>query len=364
MPALLLVMWITFSLINPQYLSPRNLSNLMIELSATATLSVGMLLVLLPGHTDLSAGSGAALAGGTAAVLITQSGLPAAVAIPASIGVCVAAYTLLGRFIVNNRIQAFIVTLAALLIFRGIHREIINDHTIPVTRGGEANLYSLLTTWYLPATVAGVLAAVLLGGGLLLELKRRARMAAAGAAPEAKEDLFLRWLVMAQAVALAIILCGQHNGVPLCFLILCAVAAGVHILTKHTAFGRHLYAIGGNEEAAVISGIRVQRTVIIAFALLGGIVAIAGLMQTAYGGHSTPDLGELMELNAIAACVIGGASLKGGRGAVLGALFGALLMASLNNGLTLLSVEDRRKLIANGLVLGFAVWVDARFSRR
>ncbi|HXG49748.1 MAG TPA: ABC transporter permease, partial [Methylomirabilota bacterium] len=148
------------------------------------------------------------------------------------------------------------------------------------------------------------------------------------------------------------------------FLILCAVAATVHALTRHTPFGRYLYAIGGNEEAAVISGVPTDKVVVLAFTLLGGIVAITGFMQTAYSGASTTTVGDLMELDAIAACVIGGTSLKGGRGSVMGALFGALIMASLLNGMTLLAVSPESKFIVRGLVLGFAVWMDVRFGRR
>ena len=134
--------------------------------------------------------------------------------------------------------------------------------------------------------------------------------------------------------------------------------------TQHTPFGRYLYAIGGNEEAAVVSGIPTQRTVTVAFLILGGIVAVTGFMATAYSGASTTTVGDLMELDAIAACVIGGTSLKGGRGTVLGALFGALIMASLLNGMTLLSVLPETKYIVRGLVLVFAVWMDVTFRRK
>jgi D-xylose transport system permease protein len=168
--------------------------------------------------------------------------------------------------------------------------------------------------------------------------------------------------VAAQALALVVLVCGQYRGLPLSFVILSAVAAMVHVLTRHTPFGRHLYAIGGNEEAAVVSGIPVAKTVVVAFTLLGGIVAIAGFMTTAYAGASTTTVGDLMELDAIAACVIGGTSLKGGRGTVLGALFGALIMATLLNGMTLLAVPPEIKMIVRGVVLALAVWMDVRFG--
>jgi D-xylose transport system permease protein len=138
----------------------------------------------------------------------------------------------------------------------------------------------------------------------------------------------------------------------------------VFVITRHTVLGRYLYAIGGNEEAATVSGIPVARVVVAAFGIMGGIVAITGFMQTAYAGASTTTVGELMELDAIAACVIGGVSLKGGRGSVLGVLFGALLMACLLNGMTLMAVSPEFKFIARGTVLALAVWMDVRLGRR
>jgi D-xylose transport system permease protein len=146
-------------------------------------------------------------------------------------------------------------------------------------------------------------------------------------------------------------------------LILSAVAFVVWVLTQHTPWGRYLYAIGGNEEAAVISGVPVARVTIGAFTLMGAIVALTGFMQTAYGGASTTTVGDLMELDAVAACVIGGVSLRGGRGTVLGVLFGALIMACLLNGMTLLAVQPEQKFIARGLVLILAVWMDVRLAR-
>lgn len=362
MPAMLILIWAFFAWQAPQFLSARNLSMLMIELSATATLAVGVLLVLLPGHTDLSIGSGAGLAGGIASVLVFQHGWPAPAALALSFVCGVVLWSLMGLFIVKNRIQAFIITLGGLLAFKGAFWLVIRSATVPVARGGESNLYSSLTTYYVPETAGWALAAAVVALLAFFSWRGRRRRAAAGAALEPWELPVLRLIVAAQALALVVLVCGQYRGLPLAFLILCVVAAVVHMLTRHTPFGRHLYAIGGNEEAAVVSGVPVQKVTILAFTLLGGIVAIAGFMTTAYAGASTTTVGDLMELDAIAACVIGGTSLRGGRGTVLGALFGALIMASLLNGMTLLAVQPELKMIARGLVLAFAVWMDVRFG--
>jgi D-xylose transport system permease protein len=177
------------------------------------------------------------------------------------------------------------------------------------------------------------------------------------------ELTFLKLLVTAQGLLLFVLTVNQVRGIPLPVVILGVVALVIHLITRHTPFGRHLYAIGGNEEAAFVSGVPVQRVVIGAFTLLGGIVAITGLMQTAYSGASTTTVGDLMELDAIAACVIGGTSLRGGRGTVLGVIFGALIMASLLNGMTLLAVSPELKFIARGTVLTLAVWMDVKLSK-
>jgi D-xylose transport system permease protein len=175
---------------------------------------------------------------------------------------------------------------------------------------------------------------------------------------------FLKLFVAIQALSLLVIVMNLHKGVPLSLVILGGVAWVVQVITRHTRFGRYLYAIGGNEEAARLSGIPVEKVIVGAFVLLGAITALTGFMQTAYGGYSTTTVGKLMELDAIAACVIGGTSLKGGRGTVLGVLFGALIMATLLNGMTLLAVTPEMKLIARGLVLVLAVWLDVVLARR
>lgn len=208
---------------------------------------------------------------------------------------------------------------------------------------------------------------MLAGGvvGLLILAQLRSRRARRehGFELESAELAFLKLFLTAQLVFLFVIVTNQFRGVPLPAVILGLVALVIHVLTAHTPFGRYLYAIGGNEEAAVISGIPVAKVVIAAFTIMGAIVALTGFMQTSYSGASTTTVGDLMELDAIAACVIGGVSLKGGRGTVMGVLFGALIMACLLNGMTLLAVSPEFKFIARGVVLSLAVWMDVRLAR-
>jgi D-xylose transport system permease protein len=345
------------------FLSARNLSLLMIDFSVTATLAIGMLLVILPGHIDLSAGSGVGLIGGIAAVLVTQQEWPAPLAMLAALVIALVLWWAMGSFIVRQRVPAFIVTLGGLLFFKGEFWSVIKSHTVPIVAGGKQNLYSLITTYYLPPAAGYVLAALIVAGLIFGSLRSRAARRQYGFQVDDAEVCFLKLFFAAQVVFLFVIITNQFRGVPLPALILGAVALVVWVITQHTPFGRYLYAIGGNEEAAVISGIPVTRVTIGAFTLMGAIVALTGFMQTAYGGSSTTTVGELMELDAVAACVIGGVSLKGGRGTVLGVLCGALIMACLVNGMQLLAVEPALKLKARGAVLILAVWMDVRFGR-
>jgi D-xylose transport system permease protein len=353
-----------FAIKEPAFLGARNLSMLVTELSITATLAMGMLLILLPGHIDLSAGSGVGLLGGIASVLVFHYQLPAPAALWVGFLCGVLIWMAMGAFIVCERMPAFIVTLGALLIFKGLFWLVIDNATVPVAPGGQSNLYSLLTTYYLPVGLGWLLAAGLVLALVFTTLSARKRRLEHGFAVEDKEMAFMRLFITAQAIALFVLVTGQFRGIPLPSLILGSVTLVVYAVTQHTALGRHLYAIGGSAEAAMVSGVPMKRTVIAAYSGMGAIVAITGFMQTAYAGSSTTTVGDLMELDAVAACVIGGVSLRGGRGNVLGVLLGALIIACLLNGMTLMSVPPERKFIARGVVLILAVWMDMRISRR
>ncbi len=424
---------------SPQFLSPRNLSLLLTELAITATLALGMLLVILPGHIDLSAGSGVGLIGGLAAVLASGGAVPVAAlhwvkatlergfgpqaaawlplppwpagaALLAALMVALVLWSLMGTLIVRERIPAFIVTLGGLLVFKGLFWLIIQSHTVPISpsggmaasvtsfwlrygtehwrvweivraMGGEVqvfglaggrrllllsgtgNIFSMLATSYVAPKAGYALAgAVVLLLGLIQWRSVRQNDALRGSENDS-EVAFLRFFLAAQLLFLLVVVANQFRGLPLPALLLGAVAGGVWLLTNHTTFGRYLYAIGGNEEAALVSGVPVQRVTILAYTLMGAIVALVGFLQTAYGGSSTTTVGDLMELDAVAACVIGGVTLRGGRGTVLGVMFGALIMAMLINGMTLLAVQPEHKFLARGLVLILAVWMDVRLGR-
>jgi len=346
----------------PVFLSARNLSLLSVELAITATLALGMLLVLLPGQIDLSAGSGVGLMGAIAAVLVFWHGWPAPAALAAAAVLGVAVWTGMGALIAAERVPAFIITLGGLLVFRGLQWLTIEGQTVPVAEGGSENLYSVLTTYYLSPTAGYLLVAIVIAAAAATNGWHRARCRRAGLQLDDAEPGILKLIVVAQLLILAVAVANNYRGLPLALVVLGAVALLVTVLIGHTPFGRYLYAIGGNEEAAVVSGVPVRGVLIGAFGLMGLIVALTGFMQTAYSGAATSTVGELMELDAIAACVIGGTSLRGGRGTVGGVLFGALIMATLLNGMTLMAVSPEIKYVARGAVLALAVWLDLRLS--
>lgn len=355
--------WAFFAAMNPSYLGARNLSMLTIEISTTAVAALGVLLIIVCGHIDLAIGSGIGLFGGIAAVLTTVFGYPAEVSMLVSLVAAIAIWTAMGSLIVKQRIPAFIVTLGGLLIFKGVFWNVIDTSTVPIVQGGKENLYSILTTQYLSSTASYVLTALVAVALGYANLRSRASRKRHNFKLEDGEVAFYKFFITAICLFIATSVLIEYRGIPLSAIILGVVAVGIYVLTQHMKFGRYLYAIGGNEEAAHISGVPVGKVTIGAFAIAGGLVAITGFLQTSYAGSSTTSVGDLMELDAIAACVIGGVSLKGGKGTVMGVLAGSLIMASLLNGMTLMAVDPATKFIARGLVLTLAVWMDVRMNR-
>ncbi len=341
-------------------LDPRNVSQLLVEVPVNAVLAVGMLLVILTGHIDLAAGSGVGLTGGIMAVLATRQGMDPALAACCAVAVAVLIWWGMGWLVVRQRVPAFIVTLGGLQALKGLFWVVIENRTVPVDPGGVQNVVSGLTTSYL-GTGAGwglwMLVVVLSAAALCW---RRARRAGLGLTNDEGEPVFLRWFLGVQASALVVVVCNGYRGIPLPMVILSGLAWLVHVLLRHTVLGRYMVAVGGNESAARLSGVPVGAVTLFAFAAAGAVVGLTGLMQTAYAGYSTADIGTLMELDAVAACVMGGVSLRGGSGTVTGVLLGAAIMGVLGKGLSLMGVGPELKYMVRGGVLVLAVWLDVR----
>ena len=360
----LVCIWIFFAILNPDFLGARNISKLGVDLAMTTIVAFGMLLVLLPGQIDLSVGSGAAFLGGIASTLVFNYSLPAPVALLIGLITGIIIWALMGLVIVHHKLPAFIITLGGLLIFRGLDHKIIGGSNVPVTGAGSQNLYAALTESNVPPVIGWVIVVIISLALIFKTIQHRKRRAQFSFENEEKEMSFLKVFIVIQALILALIMFNQYQGIPLPVIILSVVGAFVYYLTEHHRLGRYLYAIGSNEEAARLSGIPIERCIVYAFIILGVLTALTGFIQASFVGSSTPQACEYLELDAIAACVIGGTSLKGGRGNVFGVLLGSLIMVSLVKGMTLMGMEPEDKLIARGSVLVLAVWLDIYLARR
>ncbi len=268
MVAALLVIFLAFALIVPdgKFVSSYSLTQFSIKIAITATLALGMLLVLLPGQIDLSAGSGVALIGGISAVLINQHYLPAPLAMLIGLAVAVVLWFLMGVLIAHQRVPAFIITLGCMLIFRGIFQSkwVINNGNVPVQHGDAENLLSSLSSYrFSPAT--GYLFLALVTAALVFSLwGARQQRIKHGFEVDDLELFFLKAFVAFQALLLLVVVVNGYRGMPLALVVFGVIAVAVHVLTTQTPFGRYLYAIGGNREAAVVSGVPVTKVIIIA----------------------------------------------------------------------------------------------------
>ena len=360
----LIVIWIFFQVrtvsdLYPYglFLHPVNLANLLKQMSVTGVLAVGMLFVIVARQIDLSVGSVVGLVGGIAAM--TQGwGLVPALAAAIVIGTAVGA--LQGALVAYMNIPSFIVTLGGLLTWRGVILYLSKGETIPV----RLPVFRLLGVALLTPASGWVLAVIAIITVIWTTLRRNQQRRRHGLEVSSAALIAARILVPSILIVVFIYMMNVQGGVPLPVIILLAVAIAGNFLTQNTTFGRYLYAIGSNPDAARLSGINLRRHILAAFALLGALVGIASLLHTGRVGSASPDAGTLMELDAIAACVIGGTSLMGGRGKVAGALLGALVMASLDNGMSLLSVENATQYIIKGAVLVAAVGFDMAGRRK
>ena len=336
------------------FLTPRNLSNLMLQTSVNGVLAVGMLMVIVAGQIDLSVGAVLGLAGGVAAIALTNwnYGLVPSILLAILIGVGISLFQ--GSLVAYAKIPAFIVTLGGLLAWRGAIKGVTQGETIPVS---EATFKSIGQS-YIPAEIGWAIAALAILAVLFFAFRQLRAQREFVSENASAVSVIVPAVLQIAAIIGFIFLMNAYAGVPIAVLILLVVAFLGFFITNNTTFGRYLYAIGGNPDAARLSGINNERNILAVYALLGALTGIAALIFTARVGSASPDAGTLKELDAIAACVIGGASLMGGRGTIFGACLGALIMASLDNGMSLLNVKDFMQDIIKGSILVAAVGLD------
>jgi D-xylose transport system permease protein len=357
----LVALWLIFNYMTEgTFLTPRNLSNLMRQTAVTGILAVGMLMVIVAGQIDLSVGSLVGLTGGLVAIAQGWFGLGFFPSLAIGLGVGLAIGAFQGGLVAYASIPAFIVTLGGLQAWRGVIKGASKGNTIPI----EIPQFRSIGQDYVNPTISLVLAAVAVAGVVAVTLAGARSRKRLGLAPPSALELATRIGIPSVLIVAFVLVMNAYAGIPIPVLILAGIALIGAVITQRTTFGRYLYAIGGNSDAARLSGININRHILAVFCLMGLLTAVAGVVYTGRVGSASPDAGVLLELDAIAACVIGGASLVGGRGTVLGACLGALFMASLDNGMSLQNVEDYKMDITKGAILVIAVGIDMLGRRK
>lgn len=357
------IIWLIFWAANDKFLSPLNLTNLMLQMAALGTLATGVFLVLLLGEIDLSAGIVSGLCAAVMAVLNVKLGVPGPLAVLAGIGTGMLIGLFQGAWITHLRIPSFIVTLAGMIGWQGALLWVLGSTGTLNLR--DPFITSLAGTFFRDPLISwGSAAALVAGYGLTLYLDRRRRLAAGLHAPSAAY-VAGRWLGVALVVGAAMTVFSADRGLPLAVVIFMGVVVLFDWITKHTVYGRHLYAVGGSPEAARRAGIHVERVRTSGFVLASGIAALAGILAASrLLAVNQSSGGTDVLLNAIAATVIGGTSLFGGRGTAWSALTGALVIQSISNGMDLLTFESSLKFMIIASVLLAAVTLDAVARRR
>ena len=356
------VIWTIFQLANDRFLSAVNLSNLALQIAAVATISIGVVLVLLLGEIDLSVGAVSGLAAAVMAVLSVKEGLAPELAIIAGLLVGTAIGLLNGFMVTTFGLPSFVVTLAGLLAWQGALLWVLGDT-------GSVNLpdsiiTDLTSTFFEPAVGWALgIAAIAAYAGVLF-LRRRGRVAA-GLDAEPVPFLAVRIALVAAAIIAAIVILNEDRGVPLAALIVIILTVFFTFVTERTRWGRHVFAVGGNEEAARRAGIQVDRIKLSVFALASTLAAAGGILAASrlLSVNQQSGSGDVLLL-AIAGPVIAGTSLFGGRGFIWSALLGAIVIGSISNGMDLLALDSDIKFMITGAVLLLAVTIDAVTRRQ
>jgi D-xylose transport system permease protein len=339
---------------NGTFLTQRNLLLLALQTSIVSLAAINAVMLIVTRNFDLSVGSAVALVGVILALLTVKYGFGATVGVAAAIAGGVVMGVWQGLWVARIGVSSFIVTLAGMLYFRGLSMIATNGATVAPLPDSLTDL----ATGFLPRapSIAAILVAV--SGYLLFRLRDLLRARSLGLAPRIEVDL-ARIAAPALLAALLCIWLASRQGIPYLVVLVAVCAAAAEILMRRTRFGARLYAIGGNPEAARLSGIDLKRVIFWNFVIAGFGYGVTGVALTArVSGAIGGTAGLSLELDAIAAAIIGGTSLSGGRGRILGALLGALLMGSLNNGMSLMNVPIFYQNTARGAVLLLAVAID------
>jgi D-xylose transport system permease protein len=358
----LVIVWTYFEIANSHFLSPRNLTNLLVQISATGIITTGLVLVLLIGEIDLSVGSVAGLASAVLALLLVH-GVPWWLSVIAMIAAGACAGLIQGAWIVAFGVPSFIVTLAGLLGFYGLQLYLIQTQRSDAILVDERYIDDLTTT-YLPGRYAWPIAVLLVVVVGITRWRRLRNHRRAGLNTLNSLESGARFLIGSAVLLGGVQVLTSWRGVPTAAILFIGLVAVFAWISQRTRFGRYVYAIGGNANGARRAGIRVKRIRLAVFTLSGAFAATGGLVAVSnLAAADTTIGGGTVLLEAIAAAVIGGVSLFGGRGSVWAAVFGSLVIGSVSNGLDLTGSQATVKYMVEGLILLVAVTADV-VSRR
>jgi D-xylose transport system permease protein len=351
------VIWTIFQLANDRFLTAVNLSNLVLQIAGVATISIGVVLVLLLGEIDLSVGAVSGLAASVMAVLSVQEGWSPELAIVAGLatGTVIGLFT--GFMVTTFGIPSFVVTLAGLIGWQGVQLAVLGETG---TINLPDNVITDLTGTFFDPGIGWVIAAVAIAAYAASVLATRTRRVRAGLEAGALAASVGKVAIVAAAIIAAVAILNEDRGVPLAAVIMIGLMAIFSFITERTRYGRHIYAVGGNAEAARRAGIRINRVRITVFMLASTLAAAGGiLLASRLLAVNQSSGGSDLLLLAIAGPVIAGTSLFGGRGFVWSALLGALVIGSISNGIDLVGLESDIRFMITGGVLLLAVTIDA-----
>jgi D-xylose transport system permease protein len=357
-----------FAWTNGAYLAPQNFSNLFRQMTVTALLSVGMVLVIVTGNIDLSVGKLAGFVSVVVAyfqaytwnqVLPNHELITTILSVFVGLAVGTVYGIIQGYIIAYLRVSAFIVTLGSLWILNGAILIRTEGRTIPANQP----IFSIVAQGYLPALAgwAVALVVVLLLFYLLFSGRRRKVKYGFELSPLYLD--LLKTIFFAGVVIGYVYYVNQYHGIQIPVLLLAIIAVVVAYVSSSTKFGRYAYAIGGNREAARLSGVNIMNNIFMVFVLMGFLCGVSGIVLASYVGYGTIAAGTGYELDAIAACILGGTSTLGGEGTIFGAMVGSLIMASLTNGLQVMNVAPAWQYVLKGMVLVLAVYGDVYFKK-
>jgi putative multiple sugar transport system permease protein len=349
-------------------LAPLNISNIVLQYSYILILAIGMVIVIIAGHIDLSVGSVVALTGAVSAVLVIKHGYPWWAGIVAALVVGLAVGAWQGFWVAYVGIPAFIVTLAGMLLFRGLTLQVLNS----VSLSPFPDEYTKVANGFLNGLLGGngydaftLLVGVLAVAGYAFSCFRTRLARIKYEQPVESFPLFVARIAAVGVVVMLFAWQLAHaRGLPIVLIILAVLIIAYGVITKRTVFGRQVYAIGGNLAAAQLSGVKVKVVNFWIFVNMGFLAAVAGVVFSARSNTAQPGAGNMFELDAIAACFIGGAAVTGGVGTVIGAMVGGLIMGVMSNGMSLMGIDQSIQSVVKGLVLLLAVAFDVYNKRR